>query len=802
MTHINHSLKIICLSFLTTLLIACGGGGGGGATSGSAPTISFAEPDTVTKHLFLGDSYQNLATSTTNPNGTMTYSSSDASVATVANNGTVSLLSAGTTTITASVTAEGAFAAGSNSYTLVVTNGDIPFAAWVGSNNTEVDFPAITSGLQFYSETSNDCWSCGGYSFNLNGTTVTDTIANLNSTAFYRLANNSNGQASNPTTVSQRRFAGRMSHELIVFKNKLWLVGGYDNSAQLDIWSSSNGEVWTEENSSSFIPTTGIYDHQLINDNDTRLLLVGGRKAGSDLSPYIYTGNGTDNWSIINSTPNFNQRHGHQISLFKDTYWFTGGFNSVAFNDTWSSTDGITWTNVTPAAPADSFTARSGHQTAVFDGKLWLIGGYDGNYLNDIWSFDGSTWTQVVPNGSFFSVRAGHTLTTFNNKLWLIGGISSGTTIHSDIWSSTDGINWVQETTTAPFGARQNHSTVVFNNRLWLSGGNMDNGTSFSDEVWSSADGSTWVLENSPAEFTGRSDVQAESFNNQLWFFAGEAEATNNDIWSSDNGISWTEQTPAAFSARTGHQIAELNGTLWLSGGQLTSGSNLRDTWYSSNGTEWTSGNPTAAFPARSGHQMLSFGGQLWIFGGQNGSDYQNDVYSSSDGTSWAYRSIGSAPSGRKNHQAVVYGDKIWIIGGDGGSGLTNDVRAFDTTNNTWSTVTPAANFSIRNKHQVVAFDDGTGEKLFLIGGEEHNGVARVPANDIWTSTDGITWTEEPANLSTRFSARHSHRIVKHDGALYLIGGVDANGKKLKDVWKSSDGINWRRAFSDTFVFQ
>ena len=76
----------------------------------------------------------------------------------------------------------------------------------------------------------------------------------------------------------------------------------------------------------------------------------------------------------------------------------------------------------------------------------------------------------------------------FSNQLWLIGGYSSEATLN-DVWSSTDGINWIQQTASATFSARFDHQVAAFNNQLWLIGGY--DGTTTND-VWSSIDGIEW----------------------------------------------------------------------------------------------------------------------------------------------------------------------------------------------------------------------------------------------------------------------------------------------------------------------
>jgi hypothetical protein len=69
------------------------------------------------------------------------------------------------------------------------------------------------------------------------------------------------------------------------------------------------------------------------------------------------------------------------------------------------------------------------------------------------------------------------------------------------------------------------------------------------------------------------------------------------------------------------------------------------------------------------------------------------------------------------------------------------------------------------------------GSAVYLSGG---NG-----ASDVW-KFDGAAWVRRTA--SAAFPGRSNHAMVKLGSALYIIGGEDAVGTKLGDVWKSTDG--------------
>ena len=121
------------------------------------------------------------------------------------------------------------------------------------------------------------------------------------------------------------------------------------------------------------------------------------------------------------------------------------------------------------------FTPRNSHASCVFKGKIWVVGGRTDPYTTynllssyrvaDVWSSsDGITWTQVTELlGDFWAqnnnakqpgpvapwyARYGHSLTSvdINNDgiadvMVLVGGYSP--TPSNDVWFSEDGVTWV-----------------------------------------------------------------------------------------------------------------------------------------------------------------------------------------------------------------------------------------------------------------------------------------------------------------------------------------------------------------------
>ncbi len=71
--------------------------------------------------------------------------------------------------------------------------------------------------------------------------------------------------------------------------------------------------------------------------------------------------------------------------------------------------------------------------------------------------------------------------------------------------------------------------------------------------------------------------------------------------------------------------------------------------------------------------------------------------------------------------------------------------------------------------------------EIFVLGGVDGG----TPKNDVWRSTNGVTWTE--ISESPSFTARNSHAAtIKHD-TLLIAGGANAH-----DIWRSIDrGVTW-----------
>jgi hypothetical protein len=297
----------------------------------------------------------------------------------------------------------------------------------------------------------------------------------------------------------------RDSQGEVVYKDKLWILGGWFNSFAApprDVWSSADGKVW------KLVQKTAPWKH-------------------SDLSMSV---------------------------VFDDKMWFMGGWYNgrlkghSASNQVWWSTDGMKWKQATANA---GWSPRIAAATAVFKGKMWLLGGTENYYFgdetslkNDVWfSSDGQEWKQATSNAEW-SPRAYHQAAVLNGKIYVFGGGNYVPKYHAvnDVWSSEDGVHWQQETDAAPWQARLWFSSVVYRDRMWMLGGWSNNPSKNWGDVWYSQNGNTWKELKSDVIWKARHEHSAFVFQEKIWVAGGHARPLSNEVWSLNLPTDWFKE--------------------------------------------------------------------------------------------------------------------------------------------------------------------------------------------------------------------------------------------------------------------
>ena len=221
----------------------------------------------------------------------------------------------------------------------------------------------------------------------------------------------------------------------------------------------------------------------------------------------------------------------------------------------------------------------------------------------------------------------------------------------------------------------------------------------------------------------------------------------------------------------------------------------------------------TDHFRPRSYHSSVVRGNDIYVIGGET-QDYipplgpgpprqlsisSDEVWRSSDGGLTWDQVAETDPAkrfspARHAHSAVVLGEDIYVIAGLTPSGNLNDVWKSADRGVSWNQTTATAAFSARRFTTAEVLNDA----LYLMGG--FTGI-HPSLNDVWRSTDGVTWTDVTNTTTTsppRFAGRLSPASVVLPGSgaggadeLCYIGGFTISAVTPQNVYKSGDGTTW-----------
>jgi len=307
-------------------------------------------------------------------------------------------------------------------------------------------------------------------------------------------------------------FAARDGLGALVFKGRMWVIGGWNPNDKKhfpricnnEVWSSRDGLAWTLEKPNSFLDQS--FDAEL-------------------------------DWE---------GRHTAGYVVFKNKMWIVGGDANQGHYmfDVWNSGDGKTWNYVNKGKPVP-WGPRAIHHTLVFKDKIWVIGGQtmpafaggEERFYRDIWTTtDGITWKQVIPKEPYWPQRGiigGNVV--FKDRIWILGGGTYDTPetprrkYFNDVWSSADGVNWECHVEKSPWEPRQYHDVGVFDGRMWvLEGYGPGNRPANRNDVWHSSDGQHWYpLPDTP--WGARHAAGVFVHDSALWLVAGNNMVP--DVW-------------------------------------------------------------------------------------------------------------------------------------------------------------------------------------------------------------------------------------------------------------------------------
>lgn len=311
------------------------------------------------------------------------------------------------------------------------------------------------------------------------------------------------------------------------------------------------------------------------------------------------------------------------------------------------------WTETTPAAP---WSARAGLRVVELDGRLLVLGGRtpnpstipgDSQIWADVWASDdgGATWEQLLTGdeADHWPARAYFQALVKDDAVYVIGGQDYGleenpfcalleqgiepppglgidpdapcpeflptSQFFNDVWRSSDGITWNQQTANAPWDGRAGLSAAVLGDHIYVLAGSTNDDSSiigpdgpariYYNDVWRSTDGVEWELVTDAAPWEPRAGAVVVVRDDRLFLLGGEDGFTCsplpdceppyfNDVWSTTDGATWELVTDSAgWSPRPGH-VCELVGNQFVCFGGFGLITNPIDVWASFDGAEWT----------------------------------------------------------------------------------------------------------------------------------------------------------------------------------------------------------------------
>lgn len=238
----------------------------------------------------------------------------------------------------------------------------------------------------------------------------------------------------------------------IVFNDQMWFMGGWYNgrleghSAGNQVWSSTNGADWKEVTAAAGWTPRLAAATVVFKD---RMWILGGTENyyfgdESSLRNDVWSTADGEHWEQVTAEAEWSPRAYHQAVVLNDKIYVFGGGNYVpeyeAKNDVWFSEDGKHWEQLTEAAP---WSPRLWFSAVTYRDHMWVLGGWSNNpsqNLGDVWySKDGKNWQQLQSE-VIWKARHEHSVVCMDDKMWVIGGHAQP--LSNEVWSLELPVNW------------------------------------------------------------------------------------------------------------------------------------------------------------------------------------------------------------------------------------------------------------------------------------------------------------------------------------------------------------------------
>jgi len=668
---------------------------------------------------------------------------------------------------------------------------------------------------------------------------------------------------SEETPWSPRLYFGAAS-----FLGKLWILGGMDagknatRSPDSNIWTSTDGAAWEKVPSEHVPPWSGRYQHEVVVFGDC-LWIIGGKGPDGELSEAWFTRDGKT-WTLASTNVPVTDSESRTSVVHHDAIWLLA--SATGTGAVWSSPDGVRWDKVLHDAPwgnatpefAASFdgllwcytydslwvsrdgrvwrgypSPRSAGTRHLFQETFWLYGGTENDTVHQLDQRQISTiaadarqklaamsvasdipklrtldwkperldlsqkariknappethngWTPIAPEHAD-AQRRRQAPAFWRGDLWAL-------TEQGQPAFSPNGEHWFETDSPVPFLAGDDYaelgySTAVYADHLWVLAQSADRdggiGARFQAKgLWSTGDGEVWTAETHRLpENPGESKLIV--FRDKLLLFGGSSvysmekessfhPVTKSAPWAGCWSYGMTSHEDALYVVATTRVSADASGL-------------HANVWRSEDGSNWTLASDTAPFIAREYPTLLSYRGYLWLAGGSIDNNPLSDVWMSKDGETWN-QVVERAPwSPRALASGVVFQDRLFLVGG---FPKVIDSVWITSDGKTWNEPNAVIPWRPRVDTALVEFKGA----WWMLGGRPFDTEYLTYFPDIWRTTNWTDWTCVTDN-ATPFN-REVVEVVATDQALWAVG-VREQGSGAVDnrLWRSTDGATWNQ---------
>ncbi len=581
----------------------------------------------------------------------------------------------------------------------------------------------------------------------------------------------------------------------VTHRNKVWLIGGIDTELSNDVWHSDDGIHWFKVKTQGPIFSPRTLQQVVVFRN--KLWVIGGRVKLAGIkrrtSSDIWSSEDGVHWHQESESSALGEIDSHVVVAFNQHLWSYGGgriLSSEEFNqlknsrkrfqartELWKSPNGVHWFKVNEDARL--FSQINEKQPTSFQKKMWLFS-VEREILS---STDGIKWT-VENSKSPISMKR----KTFNrvveldHTLYMLGD--------NVVWRSKDAIQWDTQSKTLNVECRNDCTPYVYKQAIHLSGANIFS-TYYTGKLkqenkrtglhWISKDGVKWDNQEKQLD-----KFRVATLNDTLFLYPKRALKTEGyvkdmsfvDTWYSKDGMQW-QKSPSqrTFSLAT---VAEHNGKLWS-----ISESHKTEWWktriaHSSDGQHWKTDLEKYWKIHTGGKAALqSFKGKLWL----QTRDQKVKIHENNQWTSHTVKGLESCRSGWG--ASTVFKDRMWFT-------CRDDKLLSSTDGILWSLEYDG--LPIRAE-QIIALHD----HMYIFGFKSHKDRKRNHTKALFRSKNGYQWDEVKHPFIGEIDQNAT--LVKFKDEIWIIKGQFIYHQLHTNIVKSQDGEHWTNIKTGQFSF-